>query len=63
MLRLVDPIYTQLGFKPKPTDTHLQIQLRTLAVMFISLNLCKYFHLKLSRLIGPAAWAGSYDCL
>ena len=35
MLRLVDPIYTQLGFNPKTTDTHLQILLRTIAVMFI----------------------------
>ena len=33
MLRLVDPIYTELGFNPKPTDTHLQILLRTIAVM------------------------------
>jgi len=28
MLKLIDPIYTKLGFNPKPEDTHLDILLR-----------------------------------
>ena len=61
MLRLVDPIYTKLGFNPKPTDTHLQIQLRTIAVTLIYKHLC-YFHPQFCRLIGPAAWATKIAC-
>ena len=32
MLRLIDPIYSKLGFDPKPSDTNVDILLRTLAV-------------------------------
>lgn len=32
MLRLVGPLYTRLGFNPRPSDTHMDIKLREKAV-------------------------------
>ena len=34
MLKLIDPIYTKLGFNARPDDTNLDIKLRKLAVSF-----------------------------
>ena len=34
MLKIIDPIYTKLGFNARPEDTHLDIMLRKKAVSF-----------------------------
>ena len=39
MLKLIDPIYTKLGFNAQPEDTHLDIKLRKKAVSCLIFNL------------------------
>ena len=41
MLKLIDPIYTKLGFNAQPEDTHLDIKLRKKAVRFFIFDLLK----------------------
>ena len=58
MLKLIDPLYTKLGFDQQPGDSHLDIKLRKKAVRSelqqISNSLTYTQHI--GRSPGPAQW-------
>ena len=61
MLKLIDPIYTKLGFNARPEDTHLDIKLRKKAVSFHTFNISEVFFYKPQ--ISWACSMGNKDCL